>query len=593
MTLSLPPHLAPWAPQLGLFPEEIALVVGPMVARLASLIGNSPRDLAQEGSPNGYDGIARKGPYERLLGSEWLLLEELPDEFMRRAVSGEHLFLQQAFQENAAAKNTIALFDAGPDQLGAPRLAQIALLIVLAQRAARQGADLQWGIFQDTSPVLFEGATKGSVWTLLKARRTAPVAPSDIDRWMGLPSFVRASEIWFIGAESLSAAAQRRQAMALTVSEVLEPGAPQRIRVKALSPKAGRAKEAVLDIPPGRPAVQVLRDPFGAASGDWQAASHRIDTHSPIIFSPDGRKLYVRGADGALLIFWIPNSPKAKTRGPAAFAPPEGHTIIAAGQIPGRKRTFAISQSGNELTLYELTKRAANAKWTQVHTAAKDGYVLPPAHDLPLRPLGVLNERFCFIHVDGSVVELADKQFQIAAQSAVASRSTRDAFVYVRLRQNVPSVMAVRAGKSGDIEIEEVAVKLPPAEKDTGYFFSGWGLADLLAYSKANFSCTVAYQQESETFAIPPGHTVAGMAVWGAPKPRPAVIAIDNSRTRIDALYPGGVSETLLTSPAKIAFAAASDATSVVAFITETGELGVYCCWSKAMLLQATSEAKE
>src|SRR5262245_20424125 len=142
----LPPHLAPWAPYLGLFPEEITQVLGPMVARLASLTGRSPLDHAREGAPNGYDGIARKGPYDRLLSAKWLVQEELPDEFWRRAVSGEHLFLHRAYQENSAPKHTVAVFDAGPDQLGAPRIAQFALLIVLAQRAARQGANLQWGI---------------------------------------------------------------------------------------------------------------------------------------------------------------------------------------------------------------------------------------------------------------------------------------------------------------------------------------------------------------------------------------------------------------------------------------------------------------
>ena len=35
----LPPALRPWAPQLVIFPEELALSLGPHVARLASAIG--------------------------------------------------------------------------------------------------------------------------------------------------------------------------------------------------------------------------------------------------------------------------------------------------------------------------------------------------------------------------------------------------------------------------------------------------------------------------------------------------------------------------------------------------------------------------
>jgi hypothetical protein len=589
--IPLPPHLAAWTPYLRLFPEEIALVLGPMVARLAALTGSAPLDHAQEGIPNGYDGIARKGPYDRLLTAEWLLQEELPDEFLRRAIAGEHLFLQRAYQESSAAKQTIALFDAGPDQLGAPRIAQLALLIVLAQRAARQGANLQWGIFQDGASLLMEGVTKGAVRALLEARRAAPVTPDDIGRWMSLPGVARASEIWFIGAESLAASAQSRQAMALTVSDVLEPGAPQRIRAAAHLPKAARPKEAVLDIPSGRPAVQLLRDPFGMASGTWQAASHPIDLHSNIIFSPDGRKLYVRGTNGTLLTFWIPNSPKdpkGKSRPPAAFAPPEGHSIVAAGQTAGKKRTLVISQRGNELTLHELTKRGMAASRTRLYTAAMAADVLPQAADYPLRPLGVLGARLCFIHADGSVVELAENRFEIARDDAVASRSTKDAFIYVRLRSNVPSVVEVGLDKAGKIDIKrDAAMHLQDAPDDTCYYFSAFGQTKPAAYSKSASSYKFVLSRHSANGNVPPSHTVIGFAECGR---EPAAIAIDESRTRIDAHSPGR-HETLITAPAPIAFAAASDAAPVIAYFTETGALGVYSCTAKAMVLQAAGEA--
>jgi hypothetical protein len=603
----LPPHLAPWAPYLSLFPEEIAQVLGPMIARLASLAGSLTLDRAQEGIPNGYDGIARKGPYDRLLTAEWLLQDELPDEFLRRAVSGEHLFLQRAYHETSAPKQTVALFDAGPGQLGAPRIAQLALLIVLAQRAARQGAHLQWGIFQDEATVSMESVTKGAVRALLEARRGSPVTPADIGRWMNLSSLSHASEIWFIGSESVAASARSHKAGALTISDVLEPGGPQRIRVTALSPKAGRAKEAILDIPPGRPAVQLLRDPFGTASGTWQAAPQPIDLRSNIIFSPDGRKLYVRGASGTLLTLWIPNSPndpKGMSRPPAAFAPPAGHTIIAAGQTAGKKRTLVISQRGNELLLQELAKRGASANRAQLYTAARDADVLPDGGafeldatwDFPFRPIGVLGARLCFIHADGSLIELANNKFEIAREGAIASRSTKDAFVYIRHRGNEPSVMAVRLDKAGKIDIAKVAAGLSREADDTCYYFAASGLANLVAYSKSASSYKTVHSPQTAhsprpvSGGVPQGHTVIGMAECGSPKPELAVIAIDERRTRIDAHYPGR-HETLLTASAPIVFAAASDAASVIAYFTETGALGVYSCTTRAMLLQAAGEA--
>ncbi len=52
--------------------------------------------------PDGYDGIGRRGSYDRLLASEWLIHDELPDEFLRRVVSGEHAFLRRLHRHEAA-----------------------------------------------------------------------------------------------------------------------------------------------------------------------------------------------------------------------------------------------------------------------------------------------------------------------------------------------------------------------------------------------------------------------------------------------------------------------------------------------------------
>jgi hypothetical protein len=585
--IQLPRHLAPWAPHLGLFPEEIALVLGPMIARIASLIGTAPRDLAQEGEPNGYDGIAQKGPYERLLAAEWLLQEEVPDEFLRRAVSGEHLFLQRAFQEQAAAKHTIALFDAGASQLGSPRIAHIATLIVLAQRALRQGANLQWGVLQDACLGLNEGVSKGTVLALLQARRARPGNAADLDRWLSLPAIVHAPEVWCIGAEGLAVGALSRKLSALTVAEILEPGDPQRIRVAAHTAKAGRPKETALEIPRGKPAVQLLRDPFGTASGAWQAASHRIDIRSNIVFSPDGRRLYVRGANGTLLTFWVPNSPKGKPRRSAMFTPPEGHIIVAIGQSAGRKRSLVISQRGTELMLHRLSKRGAAANQTQLYTAGREGDVLPDARDLPLRPAGVLKDRLCFVHADGSIVELAQNRYEIARETAVASKSAHEAFVYIRLRHNVPEVLAVRLDKAGNVDISKVAVELPRAESDTRYYFGVLGLSNLVTYSRSTSLSTIVHRQQSTTGGIPQSHTLIGMIERGDSSP--AAIAIDGSRLRIEALRPGG-RETLVIAAAPIAFAAASEAAPVIAYITEAGELGVYSCTANAMVLRVAAE---
>ncbi len=136
--MELPPAIAPWGPELAMFHDELALALGGLVARVAHAIGPLPsatRDARDE--PDGFGGLARRGPYERLLLTEWLLANELPDEFVRRAVSAEHAFLELEHLSPAIARRTIAVFDAGPSQLGAPRLA----IEILAAQDGAGGTD--------------------------------------------------------------------------------------------------------------------------------------------------------------------------------------------------------------------------------------------------------------------------------------------------------------------------------------------------------------------------------------------------------------------------------------------------------------------
>lgn len=95
--------------------------MGGLLSRVHPLLGPiREQDTAGQPEFEGLGDLRRRGNYEHLLATEWLLADELPDEFLRRAASGEHLFLAPARQAHRANRLTIALFDAGPRQLGAP-----------------------------------------------------------------------------------------------------------------------------------------------------------------------------------------------------------------------------------------------------------------------------------------------------------------------------------------------------------------------------------------------------------------------------------------------------------------------------------------
>ena len=119
----LPAALAPWAEALSIFPEKIQLSIGPWLPRLAATLGPTrSRVDMRAGDPDGYAGLARRGPYDRLLLSEWLYAMEAPAEFVRRASMNELVFVELARRAPVGSHRSVVLLDAGPSQIGSPRL---------------------------------------------------------------------------------------------------------------------------------------------------------------------------------------------------------------------------------------------------------------------------------------------------------------------------------------------------------------------------------------------------------------------------------------------------------------------------------------
>ncbi|HLL85063.1 MAG TPA: hypothetical protein VK420_20510, partial [Longimicrobium sp.] len=324
----LPAALEPWAEPLSLFPRELALSLGPWLQRLSLGLGPSKartRDGLAE--PDGYDGLARRGPYERLLASEWLLATELPEEFTRRAAMREHAFLRLAYEETAGTRRSVVLFDAGPSQLGTPRLAHLAALIVLWQRAQAAGATFAWGFLQHRDVPLLQAVTPVSVRRLLHARTAHEARAEDAEAWREALGPKAPDDVWLVGPERLDRLAQALPASRLVVRDVLEPGA----RKLSVSIRRARAAEVPLqlDLPAPDHCVRLLRDPFAAVTAPTQV----LDTSEPrqILYSTKGKRLLVVLADGGVVAYPIPNSPSTAMGRPKHFRPPGGHRVVASG----------------------------------------------------------------------------------------------------------------------------------------------------------------------------------------------------------------------------------------------------------------------
>ncbi len=271
----IPPILEPWAADLSLFKPEFVAEIGPWLPRLSAAIGplRSRPSHSPSGEPNGFDGLSQRGTYDRLLLTEWVLADELPDEFLRRAAMREHLFLQPARIEPHGSRRTVALFDAGPDQLGPLRLVHLAILMVLKRRADQVGGLLQWGHLQHgvlhtdldraVGPILFSGRTAETPTAATLQQWQEKLAEDGID-----------SDVWTIGGAGALMPGTHR-------IEILDPYDPERREaVVALHHRRGRRPlEIVLPLPPDPICTGLIRDPFSIRIPDpieWPKSDYPV-----------------------------------------------------------------------------------------------------------------------------------------------------------------------------------------------------------------------------------------------------------------------------------------------------------------------------
>ncbi|MET8697942.1 hypothetical protein ABZW10_03530 [Kitasatospora sp. NPDC004723] len=172
--------MAPWAGALSALTPELATALGPLLRRLDALVGAREPVADGPGEPDGVGGLGRSGRPDQLLPTEWLLAEECPEEFLRRFVDRELLYLAPEFHSAAPRGRTVAMVDAGPSQAGAGRLVQLAALLVLHRRATARGGELLVGVLGDEPVHWFGGEPADLLPAWLAARRTAEPTPDDV-----------------------------------------------------------------------------------------------------------------------------------------------------------------------------------------------------------------------------------------------------------------------------------------------------------------------------------------------------------------------------------------------------------------------------
>lgn len=361
--MKLPASLSPWAKHLQVFPEEISLTLGNYVQKISPFINpiNSHYEDA-DGEPNGYDGVNRRGIYERLLLSELALADEIGEEFIRRAVMGEHLFLNLAKVNPSAKRVTFALFDAGAMQIGTPRIAHLAAFIILARRAEAAKAMFLWGVLQDKKNLIISDDTESSIKILLESRTPKDVDEVDIKNWKEkLKELDEMSDVWLIGSSNISQFTQTKGFSYLYIDETLELEKNElNLKIKSAT---GIEKRITLELPPPNICTRLLRNPFEIAN-PVSAYRGKLDGRvANFFFDATGTKLFAKLDSENILSFAVQNQRSvliAKYQKTAVNLQPKVHNSYHSKQYVGvgrlKKAIAFISKVDNQRLRLEYQK---------------------------------------------------------------------------------------------------------------------------------------------------------------------------------------------------------------------------------------------
>jgi hypothetical protein len=195
--------LPAWSTLLGFLDAELAAAVERMARPLDLLMNEDPHQVVGSQDMDGYDGIDRRGALDNLLLTEWLLVDEEPLEFLRRYATHELSYLRREYVTPSTHGRLLLLADAGPDQVGAPRLAHLAGLVVLHRRAQAMGVPLEIG-FLGGEPAAYHGGDVPEQLALWRKTRTGRRPTSEqLPPW--LDALDRRDRLWLFGAETARA----------------------------------------------------------------------------------------------------------------------------------------------------------------------------------------------------------------------------------------------------------------------------------------------------------------------------------------------------------------------------------------------------
>lgn len=330
----LPPGLEPWADAFSALHPEFLFGLLPLLHGLDDLVHR--RDAGQGGSGplDGYAGISNRGTPERILISEWMLAAELPLEFLRRASENELMYLAPAYIRPQPRGRAVVLVDNGPDQLGAPRLAQLAALIVLHRRARARGAELRIGVLGDPADQWIDGDLAQLLAAWLTQRSTAPVERAALDQ--RLQDVEAADEAWVLASDRLAADLKDERRVLTIVEGAWGPTGVQELSINL------DGDQMELALPAAEVAVRALRGSALRTAPDASRVDGLVDLRGPT-FNSHARRLLLRGRGGRELVTAVVSehagrSPRVRRHGFSG--------TVLAGSALGKRLVVVVLEDG-------------------------------------------------------------------------------------------------------------------------------------------------------------------------------------------------------------------------------------------------------
>jgi hypothetical protein len=599
--MNLPPSLAPWAQYLKIFPDEVSLALLPIIQRVSMLIGSpQPRLNEKQGEPDGFDGLNRRGTYERLLLSEWMLADELEDEFMRRAVMGEHLFLNRAHSSLVGTRASLALFDAGPSQLGSPRIAHIAALIVLANRADSARSNFSWGVLQQPETPAYREINASNIMTLLEARSHCEVGDTEVAAWeKQLATWSTLDDVWLIGGKRLSRIQTEKRSSRLYVEDTLEPG--KRELSLSCSSASGLSPEVTLELPKNNISTRILRDPFAAAVPEIQKTAASTYTGSSLLFDMTGTKLFTRTAKWGVTAFNVPNSPRAGTGLPRSYHTRKWQSVCAVGKV---RRAIALISPQDRYVRVEYCKQApiklppgdyAGYNSNVFFAPAADDGPIMPCFSLPwegeIAAVDGAGSLFRFSRLKGKPKYLGSTPLSgtmhLIATDVLAVNMLNSRLVYVGREwpDNQFRIVAIADSITRSTPVEEKALRAffgPPSQLAHPEF-------GLLALELTEFHWLVISAKGQKFLAKPDGAKVFGVLADERFASEPGLLSLENNLQTV-TLNGRNWRREIFRAHAPVEHIALCQRAPYIAYSTVDGEIVIYSIKHRADLCRYLPE---